>query len=382
MPNGTSELPVGILLCGGVSDDSSDPSLAGTGIPKPLLPVANRPLYSYAVGALTSSPLVSRVVLIAWSEHVEALETSVAEHRQVFNGVEVSVEGAPSEAPAAEALLGVFERRKDLQCSSCLVGYGDYMGQWSSDIGAAEEAEVVLSMARVKEVPDEFTYTAYGSKDKVVVALKSSEDVSFDGSLQLRLSSIFREGDVTLVRNLVDTGCYFMGPHILERLKAFMADEDEVDRNLRDGFVPWMVDKGYKVVLRGPNESPSLDPCKSRVKGVDTLLHFNQQKLKHDRSSVKGVLYGASSTVGDGTVVKNTVLGDSVTIADKSRVTKSVVMKGSSVGSGCTVQDCVLSEECVVGDDIKMVKCTVSKGVKVLKPGEYEEEDFDHDVSS
>lgn len=37
--------PVGVLLCGGVSMDSSDPSLADIGIPKPLLPVANKPLY-------------------------------------------------------------------------------------------------------------------------------------------------------------------------------------------------------------------------------------------------------------------------------------------------------------------------------------------------
>lgn len=102
-----------------------------------------------------------------------------------------------------------------------------------------------------------------------------------------------------------------------------------------------------------------MDPCKSRVKGTESLLHFNQQKLKHDRSTVKGVLYGSSSTVEEGTVVKNTVLGNSVRIAgefgdevtvsthdlsDKCRVTKSVVMDGVEIDSGSTVQECVLAE--------------------------------------
>ncbi|KAF4660497.1 hypothetical protein FOZ61_003961 [Perkinsus olseni] len=378
-----AELPVGLLLCGGVSDDSSDPSLADIGIPKPLLTVANRPLYSYAVQALTAGPLVSRVVLIAWTEQAAALQASVVEHQDLFNGVEVSVEGVSAEAPAAEALMAVLERRKDVEGSTFLVGYGDYMGQWPARTAESlDGAELEVSMARVKEIPDDFVYTAYGSADKTILALKSAEDVAFDGSLSLRLSKIFAEGDVTLVRNLIDTGCYWMGRNVLARLKEFMADEDEVDRNLREGFVPWMADKGYKVLLRGPEESPLLDPCKNRVKGTDTLLHFNQQRLKHDRSTVKGVLYGASCAVEEGTVVKNTVLGDSVTIADKCRVTKSVVMKGVTIGSGSTVQECVLAEGCEVGSGVKMTKCTVAKGVKMLKAGEYEEEDFDRNVSS
>lgn len=81
------------------------------------------------------------------------------------------------------------------------------------------------------------------------MVLKSAEAVAFDGSLSLGLSKVFAEGDVTLMRNLVDSGCYYMGGNALERLREFMADDDEVDRNLRDGFVPWMVDKGYMVML-------------------------------------------------------------------------------------------------------------------------------------
>ncbi|EER03350.1 sugar-1-phosphate guanyl transferase, putative [Perkinsus marinus ATCC 50983] len=370
--------PVGVLLCGGVSMDSSDPSLADIGIPKPLLSVANKPLYSYAVQALTASPLVSRVVLIGWTEHADALRSSVSEYKDLFNGVEVSVEGVPAEASAAEALMLVLERQADLKGKSLLVGYGDYMGAWPVR-STQSAAEVEVSMARVKDVPEDFVYTAYGTVEKTIVVLKSAEAVAFDGSLSLGLSKVFAEGDVTLVRNLVDTGCYYMGGNALERLREFMADEDEVDRNLRDGFVPWMVDKGYRVLLNGPSESPSVDPCKSRVKGTESLLHFNQQKLKHDRSTVKGVLYGSSSTVEEGTVVKNTVLGNSVRIADKCRVTKSVVMDGVEIDSGSTVQECVLAEGCEIGSNVKLSKCTVAKGVKVLKSGEYEEEDFDHD---
>lgn len=48
---------------------------------------------SYAVQALTASPLVSRVVLIGWTEHADALRSSVSEYKDLFNGVEVSVEG-------------------------------------------------------------------------------------------------------------------------------------------------------------------------------------------------------------------------------------------------------------------------------------------------
>ncbi|EER07281.1 translation initiation factor eif-2b gamma subunit, putative [Perkinsus marinus ATCC 50983] len=354
------------------------PSLADIGIPKPLLPVANKPLYSYAVQALTASPLVSRVVLIGWTEHADALRSSVSEYKDLFNGVEVSVEGVPAEASAAEALMLVLERQADLKGKSLLVGYGDYMGAWPTR-STQSAAEVEVSMARVKDVPEDFVYTAYGTVEKTIVVLKSAEAVAFDGSLSLGLSKVFAEGDVTLMRNLVDSGCYYMGGNALERLREFMADDDEVDRNLRDGFVPWMVDKGYMVLLNGPSESPSVDPCKSRVKGTESLLHFNQQKLKHDRSTVKGVLYGSSSTVEEGTVVKNTVLGNSVRIADKCRVTKSVVMDGVEIDSGSTVQECVLAEGCEIGSNVKLSKCIVAKGVKVLRSGEYEEEDFDHD---
>lgn len=92
--------------------------------------------------------------------------------------------------------------------------------------------------------------------------------------------------------------------------------------------------------------------------------------------STSTTLIGANATISARCTISECVIGPSVSIGEKSRLSRCVVMDGAVIGAGCALTECVVGKKVKIGDQAMLVGCEVQDGNVVAEATEAKGENF------
>jgi len=304
-------------------------------IPKPLVPLANRPLVEWVIQALP--PTVDKVVL-----SVGYMADAVEEHFRGWEGPrEVAV--VREEEPLGTG-GGLKNAEKHLG-TMFVVMNGDVIS--SVDVGEMveyhikKEAETTIALWEVEDV------SAYGA-------------VALDSDMRIR-SFVEKPDHASAPSRMINAGVYVMSHEVLDLMEPGRACSLE-----RDVFP----EIARRQSLYGFRFAGHWVDAGTR----ENFLRANALLIRDAVPDVKepGVSYTPPVLMGDGTVIEpgaeigpNVTLGDRVWVASDAKIQNAVIMDGTSVGPGAVVTDSVIGRGSMLQEGVRVDREIIGCGVAV-----------------
>lgn len=285
--------------------------------PKPLLPVANKPLLQHVLDRLP--PEVDRVVVPVnyLRDQIEAYFERHPDDRVVL---------VPEETPLGTG--GAIKNCEDYLTGPFLVYNGD----------------IVASVDLV-----EFTRFMRSKDAKAGVSLWPVDEPWHFGVVE-------REDDGRISRfvekppkgeepsNLINAGHYYLDPAVLDRIPA--GQKVSLEREVYEPMA-----EGGEAIFGFPFEGFWVDCGRP-----ETVLEAHRVYLEAQGETR---VLGEGVEVSGAATVEGYALGDGCRVGDGSRVVRSCLLPGVEIGQGVTVEDSILGEGVVVEDGATLRRAVV-----------------------
>jgi NDP-sugar pyrophosphorylase family protein len=301
--------------------------------PKPIVPVANRPLLLYQIDLLRNAGITD--VTLSLSYQPDKIEQVIG------NGSDEGVNLRYITEPNPLGTGGAYKYAADTSDEPTIVFNGDILTDidLSGMIAFHKErnAQATIALAPVDD-PARYGVAKTDSESRILnfVEKPSAEQL----------------GELT---NTINAGIYILEPSILELIAS------DTNRSFEYHVFPEILEKGlpfYGYVMKdnywldiGTPESylrAHLDLIAGKLARVEIERQFNSDVATHaeiDRSSV----------VGEGCVVKpsasisNSVIGPGVHIEEKAAISDSVIWSHTRIASSAEVTGSVIGRSCHIG---------------------------------
>lgn len=294
--------------------------------PKPMLPIANRPLLEHVVEAIVSAGIDEVVLVVGYKRE------RIQEHFGDGDDWGIDIEYA-----IQEKLLG--GAHAVLQAESLVDG-----------------EFVVLNGDRVIDSTIIERVAAEPREDDALVAVTRSADPSNYGVVEVdgdRVTGLVEKPPTHAVSSdLINAGVYRFGPDVFGSIRRTEAEgELTLPAVLQDGIAESRVRAvRYRGLWQDVSylwDLPSVNAAMLDRLGGDV----HPTARVHDRATVSGtVAVGSDTRVRPGaTVLRGTALGDNVEIGANAVVANAVVLPDATIEPGAVVRDCVVGENASVG---------------------------------
>ncbi|MQG20626.1 MAG: NDP-sugar synthase [SAR202 cluster bacterium] len=325
-----------------------------SGLPKPMIPVLNRPFLEHLITKLKTHG-VKRVIL-ASGYQPDVIEDYFGGGLDL--GVEISyaVEDSPlGTSGAVKASAGDIP-------GTFLVLNGDVV----------MDLDVTEFLERHKATSASATIALYRVDDPSPYGVVPLDD---DGRVQ---QFIEKPTGPKFPSHFINSGCYALEPSVLDFIS-----EGEFTMFERDTFpallsaslpvygFPW---DGYWRDIGTVSSYTELnrDILENRISSpfwrVPTTIAVGDDSLIHPTAELTGpVLIGDRCIVGAGTrIIGPTILGDDCSIGARSEIRKSIIWRGTRVGMGVDVQGSVVGMNVSIGDGAHLEDgCVLATDVKI-----------------
>lgn len=327
-------------------------------VPKPMLPVANRPVIEYAVELLKKHGIHEIAFTLRYLPNiVKSHLGNGREHNAVF-------EYFTEKNPLGTA--GSVKNAIDFLSDTFVVLSGD--GLTDIDITKAlmyheqKKADVTIVLKPV-ENPLEYGAVITGDDGKII---KFTEKPSWN----------------EVCSDNVNTGIYIINKNVMELVpndKAFDFSHDLFPKMLQMnmniyGYVAneyWCDIGDLKSYVRA-----NTDVISGKVKGfnIDDFVQIQEgvfvsknAVIEHGAMLFPPCMVGKNSVVKKGTVIgPETVIGNACVINEHTSVKHSVVHDNTFIGDNCELKGCILSSDCVVKDGAALFEGTaIGFGTKI-----------------
>lgn len=312
-------------------------------LPKPMVPIANRPFLEYTLEYLNRHGIEEVILAVSYLPH--RIQSYFGKGEK--SGLKLTYVVEESPLGTAGAVKNVARYLKE----PFFVLNGDIF----TDIDLSEMA-------------------AFHRKNKAMatIALLPVEDISSYGVVecdkkQKVLRFLEKPSRDAVTANTINAGIYFLEPQVLEHIPA------QSFFTFEQGLFPLLAQKGeglYGFAARGywidigtPEKYLSLHY--DLLLGKARQLSPNQEVLwgdgcqVHPTAQVRGpVVIGKNCVIGPRVQITGpTVLGDKCEIQAGAVVERSVLWEGVHLGAGTIVKNCVISSRCYIGQE-----CLVPEG--------------------
>lgn len=331
-------------------------------VPKPMLPVLERPMIARVVEWLARHG-VDRVVFSLGYRPDAFVEAFPGGH---WSGVELAYAVEPERLDTAGAIrfaahaVGVAHER-------LIVVNGDILTDL--DLGALLEF-----------------HTGHGGD--ATIALTPVEDPSSYGVVPIDRSGrvlefIEKPPHGEAPTNEVNAGTYILEPAVLARiapggpisiertifpelvadglLYASASDAYWLDTGTPQRYIQAQLD-----VLRGLRPDVELPECTEPSSGARLAPGAHLAGV-----CLGEVFIGANASVGPGAVLEDAVLSAGATVAAGARITNSLVLSGAVIGRDAVIEDSIVGPRARIGDEAVLRAATVIGAGAVVAPGEY-----------
>ncbi len=298
--------------------------------PKPLVPVAGRPLIEHIICGLVAGGFTEIGLVVGYMQ--DLIRERIGDGSRLGARVEYIVQEVPAGTGAALLLAEEFVAGERF-----FLGWGDIMVPPKSD---REIAEICR-----REKPDALLSVNYVDDPWEGAAVY----VSDDGRVE-RIEEKPPKGTATT--NFNNSGLFVFGPDLIETLKTTAPSErGEVE-------VPSAIDAMLAAGKR--IRAYEIDGYWSDVARPSTALHVSGQMI--EEASLDGIVIhpdarvvagtelvaplriGAGARVAGGAVGPNVTIMERATVGADARLTNACLYPGSGVGGGCELEWAIVEE--------------------------------------
>ncbi|EGW34272.1 uncharacterized protein SPAPADRAFT_59692 [Spathaspora passalidarum NRRL Y-27907] len=401
-----------IIFCGNGKALSPFSGVRSTGIPKALIPIANKPMIEYVLDWCELA-FFPNVIVVTNDEDLPSIKDAV----DVYQTRKTKKEGEDGEGDGSECIIEVvgidtdhsgpilFELYKNssnkfmenfviLPCDfitnlSPQVLIEAYRNKEDTDLGLLIHYKNQLNIEDKKSKIFPKHYTIYSENDDncTLLDIYNQQDIEFHKSLQIRTQMCWRYPNSTISTKLLNSSIFFGSTSIFEIFKenpdkftesyfksrsATKIIRDLARRSWKHSSTKETI--GFLIL---PNQA-TFFRCNNLPVLMESNRYFMKEQAKSKGQQVKqankteahiGVdsLVGEETTLGEKTNVKTTVIGNKCTIG------KRVKLTGCLVFNNVTIEDDVQLENCIIGNDViihtksKLVNCNVESTNEIAK---------------
>ncbi|KAK8601851.1 hypothetical protein V6N13_058472 [Hibiscus sabdariffa] len=400
-----------VVLAGGNSKNLTP--LISKDVPKPLLPVANRPVLYYVLHQLRQSNLKDLIVVVEGED--AALHVGGWISKTFVDGLHVEIAAVPEDIGTAGALRAISHH---LTAKDILVVSGDLVSDVPPGAVAAthrrHDAAVTAMLCSVP-VSGSLESGSSGGKDKTrkpgryniigldpckqfLLHIATGSEIEKDSRLQKHI--LHAVGQMEIRSDLMDAHMYAFKRSVLQEV----LDQKDTFQSLKQDIVPYLVRSQLKseALLNGISQaeengneklsSPNNQVLVSKILANASTPSFHEPySMEPDgsaqtRKTHKCCAYIASSSsycvrlnsiqafmdinrdvTGEADhLLSDNIIGPSPKLGTKTTVGPHCMLgEGSEMGDKCQVKRSVIGRHCRIGSHVKIVNSVVMNHVTI-----------------
>ena len=297
--------------------------------PKPMLPVAGKPLLDHVVDRLAAAGIEEVVLVVGYQR--ERIQTHFSEREQDGHGPNITYAVQENPLGTGDALLTA----EPYLGSDFLVVNGDRI---------VEQALIERLIRRREETGDQ------------CMVITSVDDPTRYGMVELDgeyvSSLVEKPATHEVTSNLVNAGIYAFGPDIFAAIRQTeRRGELKLTQTLADYLrklpVRALRYDGLWLELEHPWDL--LDANDGILSTTGSQVTSTAQ-VHPDATITSPVAIGADTHIAPGgRVLRGTTLGANVRLGANTVITNSVVFSDVTIGPGCVLTDCIIGEGATIG---------------------------------
>lgn len=344
-------------------------------IPKPLVQVANKAMLDYAIDHIKHAG-IKKIIIV-----VKHLGDKIREHmerewfsRPDLDGLDIQIPQVDSR-DTADALRKIDHL---ITTDHVLVSMGDIVTNLPlkkfMEYHVGKGGFATISMKTIDE-PTQYGVVLLDSDKKIYLFLEKPD------SRELYVSAFVQRSDIFLHTNLINTGIYAFKKDILKLLRN-EASLMDFGKNV----FPYLLENKY-FIYGFVEEYYWMDVGQPRPylwANWDMLRKHGWPVLPRGQEHPGLAWYDAIPAQGEGCRFENphalgrdvhlgrdvqvktlSVLGDGVSVGDKSTIERSVLWTNARVGKECIVQESIVCNDVTIGDNVTLVECVVGPGTVI-----------------
>ncbi|GAB4261080.1 MAG: mannose-1-phosphate guanyltransferase [Deferrisomatales bacterium] len=328
-------------------------------VPKPMVPLLNRPMMEYIVEQLRRVGITEIVVLLYY------MPETIREYFGDGSRFGVTLEYVLPDDDYGTA--GAVKFAQDRIDSTFLIMSGDVVTDF--------DLRAILEFHRSKRSPVTITLTRVPNPLQFGVVITDGE-----GKI---LRFLEKPGWGEVFSDTVNTGIYVLEPEVFDRIpkgRPFDFSKDLFPVFLREGAAiygynaeGYWRDVGdpdsYRAAVRDILEGKVALPFPGIARPLDggTVWVPDEGTTLPEDLEVRGVaVVGRDVRLGRQVCLEHAVLGDGCAVGDRARLERATLWKGVSVGAEARLSDVVLCDRVEVGRGVRMEKgAVVAEGAEV-----------------
>jgi NDP-sugar pyrophosphorylase family protein len=335
--------------------------------PKPIVPVANRPLVLHQIDLLRQHGITEVILNLHYLS--ERIKSVLDDGKKLGVKIYYSLEERPLGTAGA-----VKKAEEFFDGDPLLVFNGDTL----TDINLSQiisfhkkkKARLTLTLTRVEDP------TAYGL---ILVDSEGRVTHFIEKPSWEQLSNLSGAGRV----DSINAGIYILDPKVFETVPP--GTEYSFERQLFPallqkgeavyGFVSdrFWIDIGKPSQYRQAHEAILRNEVAVKIYGARTdgkIWIGEQAKIDKTAKLAGPAIIGRGVSIGAETKIKDyTVLGDNLSVGDESVIENTVAWEGTKIGNHVGLNGCILGFNCVIEDYVKVGEGVVLADNSIIRKG-------------
>jgi len=313
-------------------------------VPKPMIPVLNRPMMEYIIEALKNAGITDIVVLLYFKP--EVIQNYFGNGKEFGVNIEYVLPGDDF------GTAGAVKQAEKFLDERFIIVSGDLITDFNiQEILGFHEVKCSKATITLTSVPDPLQFG-------VVITDKNSKILRF----------LEKPGWGEVFSDTINTGIYVFEPEILDFIpenKNFDFSKDLFPKLMASGVDLFGYNaKGYWRDVGNPDSyrAALIDilngevtlPIDGEIIEQDGATIYVSEKAKLGNIKAEGqVILGKGAIVEDGATIKNSVIGPNTKIAKKSVIENSILWSDCVVGEKCNFKNAVLCNNVNLGTNVK-----------------------------
>lgn len=401
-----------VILCGPGKQLTPFSKVRSTGIPKALLPLAERPIIEYVLD-WCGKAFFPKVTILCDEDSAEEIQSAVQDYKTkkaaessdaagFTNSIEVMDHSMPSNGSvfpylAKKNIIGPHESFVLLPCDFITnlppqVLIEAYRSREESDLGVLVyyKNQLEIEDKKNKIFPKNYVvYTDKGTGQSQLLDYYSADDIEFHNGLKIKTKLVWNHPNSIVSSKLLNSSIFFGNAKLIADVFAENSEKFtdsyfasrpliKVVRDLARQL--WQSTRcnhtvGFLVV---PHQATFI-----RANNLPVYLEANRHYLKLQARDNAGkssgpkdkaaANVGADSMVGEGsqlgekTNVKRTVVGANCIIGKRVKLTGSVIFDNTVIEDDVQLENCIVGHDVSIRSKSRLTNCYVESTHEVVK---------------
>ncbi|CAN3372453.1 hypothetical protein DIURU_005051 [Diutina rugosa] len=374
-----------IIVCGPGKQLAPFSQERSAGFPKPLLPVANKPMIHYALDFCTKA-FFANITVVCPEEAMTLVQESIDNYRKSVERLEIDVQAydCPESGSVIHQLAPHIKSPHFvvLPCDFITdlppqVLIEQYRNRGDSDFGLAVFHKQTLEVEDKKHKQAKL-YTMY-SDDGHLLDVQTTKDIEFHKSLPVRSQMTWRHPQTTISTTLLNSSIFFGSAAVFKALEEPKFDDVYLQTHSLLKIVRDLARRSWKHSQPKDTVGIFVIPHQATFIRCNTLPMWTEanryfMKLKaaevgksgsvqpKDKSAANiGIdsFVGEETHIGSRSAVKRSAIGSGCNIGERVKLTGCLILDNVTIENDVQLENCIIGAHCLIKSKSKLTSCNV-----------------------